>query len=186
MPCQRTACCLTWPRPKSAGIFTSLHLWGSPRCPHHRSRHNSSSPFGNAQPSPFNIQMDRSIAEYNNRQTETDRHICNLLAETIDSALPGAESKIWHAHPVWFLNGNPTVGYSRQKKGVRLMFWSGADFDAPGLDVKGKRFKDASVFYNSATDIDTDRLAQWLKESRRIQWNYKDIIKHKGKLQRLK
>ncbi|MFM7857164.1 MAG: hypothetical protein ACKO96_35905, partial [Flammeovirgaceae bacterium] len=46
-----------------------------------------------------------------------------------------AENKIWHSHPVWFLDGNPIVGYSKQKKGIRLMFWSGADFDEQHLNI---------------------------------------------------
>jgi hypothetical protein len=99
--------------------------------------------------------------------------------------LPNAESKIWHAHPVWFLDGNPIVGYSKQKTGIRLMFWSGADFQEPGLDVVGKKFKDASVFFNSAGEIKKTVLRRWLKESRLIQWDYKNIVKRKGKLVKL-
>ena len=34
----------------------------------------------------------------------------DLLATIIDKQLTGAENKIWHAHPVWFLEGNPIVG----------------------------------------------------------------------------
>jgi hypothetical protein len=64
----------------------------------------------------------------------------------IETQLPEAESKIWHAHPVWFLDSNPIVGYSKQKAGIRLMFWSGADFGEMQLNVKGEKFKDASVF----------------------------------------
>ena len=51
--------------------------------------------------------------------------------------LPDAEQKIWHAHPVWFLNGNPIVGYSKLKECVRLLFWSGQSFDEPGLQKEG-------------------------------------------------
>ena len=73
--------------------------------------------------------MDNVIASYNEQQSLEDQAICNLLAETIDAELTDAEHKIWHAHPVWFLDGNPIVGYSKQKSGLRLMFWSGADFE---------------------------------------------------------
>jgi len=129
--------------------------------------------------------MKKEIQAYNEQQTKTDKEICYLLAQTIDNELTEAESKIWHSHPVWFLDGNPTVGYSKQKKGIRLMFWSGADFDEENLNVLGEKFKDASVFYNKATDINTDDLTLWLKKSREIQWDYKNLVKRKGKLERL-
>ena len=99
--------------------------------------------------------------------------------------MPDAGNKIWHAHPVWFLNGNPIVGYSKQKAGIRLMFWSGADFEEDQLKVHGKKFKDASIFYNSADKINTDDLVRWLKKSREIQWDYKNIVKRKGVLVKL-
>jgi hypothetical protein len=89
------------------------------------------------------------IAEFNDNQDPGYRSICELLAREIDRNLPEAEGKVWHGHPVWFLDGNPVVGYSKQKKGIRLMFWSGADFDEPEIDVLGKKFKDASVFFNA-------------------------------------
>jgi hypothetical protein len=130
--------------------------------------------------------MNEEIKSYNNQQTTTDKEICDLLAMTICSELTESENKIWHSHPVWFLEGNPTVGYSKQKKGIRLMFWSGADFDEKNLNVRGVKFKDASIFYNNTTDINIDDLTRWLKKSREIQWDYKNLIKRKGKLERLK
>ena len=130
--------------------------------------------------------MNSEIEAYNKRQTTTDKEICDLLANTIDSVLKKAESKIWHAHPVWFLDGNPTVGYSKQKKGIRLMFWSGKDFEENLLNVKGEKFKDASIFYNDLSEIKTKDLKRWLKKSKEIQWDYKNIVKRKGKLERLK
>ena len=111
--------------------------------------------------------------------------ICNILAQVISQHLSGAENKIWHAHPVWFLNGNPIVGYSQQKPGIRLMFWSGADFEEVGLNVTGKKFKDASVFYTEASQINTADMSRWLEKARNIQWDYKNIVKRKGLLQRL-
>lgn len=130
--------------------------------------------------------MHGDIKTYNDRQAADDKAICELLAHTIDSELTEAESKIWHAHPVWFLDGNPTVGYSKQKAGVRLMFWSGADFEEAGLNVVGAKFKDASVFYTAAAQIDTKNLVRWLKKSRDVQWDHKNIVKRKGRLERLK
>ncbi len=126
--------------------------------------------------------MHSDIATYNQSLDDCYQEICQLLASEIDRGLPTAESKIWHAHPVWFLDGNPIVGYSKQKPGIRLMFWSGADFQTPGLEVIGKKFKDASVFFNDLTEIKTTILRRWLKESKLIQWDYKNIVKSKGKL----
>ena len=130
--------------------------------------------------------MKEEIQAYNNALSDGDQEISNELANEIDRSLPKAENKIWHAHPVWFLEGNPIVGYSKQKSGIRLMFWSGADFEEEGLFVQGKKFKDASVFYNSVTEIDTKALRRWLRKSRDIQWDYKNIVKRKGRLERLK
>ena len=130
--------------------------------------------------------MDPNIAAYNERQQPEDNSICELLAKTIDSVLKGAESKVWHAHPVWFLDGNPIVGYSKQKPGIRLMFWSGADFDEPSLNVVGKKFKDASIFYTAVNQIKPKDLKRWLTMSRDIQWDYKNLVKRRGKLERIK
>lgn len=130
--------------------------------------------------------MNSDIAAYNKTYEDEEQSICNMLAKLIDAELSEAESKIWHAHPVWFLDGNPIVGYSKQKKGIRLMFWSGADFEEENLNVLGDKFKDASVFYNHTSEIDTPELARWLRKSRNIQWDYKNIVKRKGKLERLK
>ena len=129
--------------------------------------------------------MTPEILEYNEKQQDIDKLICDVLAGEIDRALPGAESKIWHSHPVWFLDGNPIVGYSKQKPGIRLMFWSGADFEEAGLNVVGKKFKDASVFYSDSSEIKKVDLRRWLKKSKTIQWDYKNIVRRKGKLERL-
>ena len=130
--------------------------------------------------------MDAAIQTYNNQLDSADKEIARLLAETIDGQLKKAESKVWHAHPVWFLEGNPIVGYSKQKAGMRLMFWSGADFEEDNLNVVGKKFKDASIFYNSVEEINAKHLKRWLKKSKTIQWDYKNIVKRRGVLQRLK
>lgn len=133
-----------------------------------------------------NYIMNEAIVAYNTKLGETDQAICNLLAEVIDKELAEAESKIWHAHPVWFLDGNPIVGYSKQKAGLRLMFWSGASFDEEDLNVVGEKFKDASVLYSTAAGVNKKDLKRWLKKSRDIQWDYKNIVKRKGVLLKLK
>jgi hypothetical protein len=126
--------------------------------------------------------MDKTIQQYHSLLDDNDRKTCAYLFSLIDEGLPEAESKVWHGHPVWFLDGNPIAGYSVQKLGVRLMFWSGKSFDEPGLDVVGKKFKDASAFYTSVDDIDAEAVRRWLGKSRTMQWDYKNIIKRRGEL----
>jgi uncharacterized protein YdhG (YjbR/CyaY superfamily) len=129
--------------------------------------------------------MHPDTLKYNESQEPKHKEVCDLLAREIERNLPEAENKIWHAHPVWFLDGNPTVGYSRQKPGIRLMFWSGADFEEE-LNVVGKKFKDASVYLNDVSEIRRSDLRRWLKKAKEIQWDYKNIVKRKGRLERLK
>ncbi len=126
------------------------------------------------------------IKAYNQTQSPEHSAVCELFSKEITNSLPEAENKIWHAHPVWFLEGNPIVGYSKQKPGIRLMFWSGADFEEAGLNVKGAKFKDASIFYNDVSEIELNDLKRWLEKAQNIQWDYKNLIKRKGKLERLK
>lgn len=130
--------------------------------------------------------MDKNIQDYNNSQAKSDKAICDFLKEVIDKNLLGAESKIWHAHPVWFLDGNPIVGYSKLKDGVRLMFWSGADFEEPFLVPGTGKFKDASITYKDVSEINAQDLKRALKKSEEIQWDYKNIVKRRGALKRLK
>lgn len=128
--------------------------------------------------------MNRDIQEYIGRLSATDQEIGTILIREINRNLPAAESKIWHAHPVWFMDGNPIVGFSRLKDALRLLFWSGQSFEEPALISEGK-FKAAEVSYTSAGQIDTDDLKRWLEKSRSIQWDYKNLIKRKGILERL-
>lgn len=130
--------------------------------------------------------MHPDTALYNEKLSAADREICDILSNEIDRGLKGAENKIWHAHPVWFLDGNPIVGYSRLKDSLRLMFWSGASFDEEGLEPGTGKFKDASVRYTSADQVNVKDLRRWLKKAAAIQWNYRDLVKRKGKLERLK
>jgi len=130
--------------------------------------------------------MPPEIALYNQNQLVGDQAICDLLAQVISTELSDAVGKVWHAHPVWFLEANPIVGYSKQKRGIRLMFWSGAGFNEDKLNVRGEKFMDASVFYQDVSEIDIGELIGWLRKSREIQWDYKNLIKRKGKLERLR
>lgn len=125
-----------------------------------------------------------TIDEYHAVQDAPDRALMDRLRAIIDAGLSDAESKVWHAHPVWFIDGNPVAGYSRLKDGVRLMFWSGQSFAAEGLTATGT-FKAADRLYRGLQDIDVAQLERWLAEARSVQWDYKNIVKRKGRLERL-
>jgi len=129
--------------------------------------------------------MHTATKAYNNALPPAERAICRKLATAIDKGLPEAENKIWHAHPVWFLDGNPIVGYSKLKDCIRLLFWSGQSFKEKGL-VKEGSFKAAEARYTAAEQVDTEKLGRWLAEAREVQWDYKNIVRRKGRLQRLK
>lgn len=128
--------------------------------------------------------MNAEISEYNNLQTSADKEICDQLATIINKNLPNAENKIWHAHPVWFLDGNPIVGYSKLKNNVRLLFWSGQSFDEENLIDEGS-FKAAEYRYTSPSQINKTDIERWLKKAQEIQWDYKNLIKRKGVLIKL-
>ena len=130
--------------------------------------------------------MNPEILTYNQQFSLEDKEIVEKLVKIINENLPEAENKIWHSHPVWFLEGNPIVGYSKQKAGMRLMFWSGKSFEDEKLNILGGKFQDASIFFNSVEEINENDLKKWLQKSREIQWDYKNIVKRKGQLLRLK
>jgi Domain of unknown function (DU1801) len=129
--------------------------------------------------------MIREIKTYNDALSKEDKAIANLLAEEISLHLPEAENKIWHRHPVWFLDGNPVAGYSKLKDSVRLLFWSGQSFEEKDLRVEGS-FKAAEMRYTTAEQVNKKDLKRWLGKARDIQWDYKNIVKNKGKLNKIK
>lgn len=129
--------------------------------------------------------MNKDIQAYNDSLAAADQAISNRLAEEINLGLPHAESKIWHRHPVWFLDGNPIVGYSKLKNCIRLLFWSGQSFDEPGLAPEGS-YQAAEARYTSVDHVDTEALSRWLEKAQAIQWDYKNIVKHRGELVRIK
>lgn len=129
--------------------------------------------------------MNKDTKSYNNSQSVSDKKICNILAKEIDKNLKGAENKIWHRHPVWFLEGNPVVGYSKLKGCIRLLFWSGQTFEEPKLANEGS-FKAAEIRYTEPAQINKTDLKRWLGKAKKIQWDYKNIVKRKGVLLRLK
>ncbi len=129
--------------------------------------------------------MQSEIELYHEKLSPEDKAIADLLYLEICKALPEAENKIWHAHPVWFLDGNPVVGYSKLKSCMRLLFWSGQTFEESGLSNEGS-FKAAEKRLNHTSEIDVIDLVRWLSKARDIQWDYKNIVKRKGQLERLK
>ncbi len=129
--------------------------------------------------------INTDIKKYNNAQATGDKKICDTLSKEINLHLKDAENKIWHAHPVWFIEGNPIVGYHKLKDCIRLLFWSGQSFDEEGLEKEGS-FKAAEKRYTDVKQIKKTELKRWLMKSKKIQWDYKNIVKRKGKLERLK
>jgi len=130
--------------------------------------------------------MNKEVQAYNNAQIKEEKAICDFLYKLISQQLPEAENKIWHAHPVWFLEGNPIVGYSKLKGCIRLFFWSGASFEERDLMPGTGKFKDASIRYTSVDQINIEDVKRWLEKAKNIQWDYKNLIKRKGELKRLK
>ncbi len=128
--------------------------------------------------------MDDSIKTYNAAQTPPWRGICEKLASEIDRGLPRAESKIWHRTAVWFIDGNPIVGYAVRKANVQLLFWSGQSFGQPGLKPEGS-FKAAQVLYTTAEQVKSSDMEKWLAKSEVVQWDYKNIVKRKGRLEKI-
>jgi hypothetical protein len=130
--------------------------------------------------------LAKTIPEYNKAQTEGAQEICDTLGLQISQYLKKSESKIWHGSPVWFIEGNPIVAYSvRKDTRVSLMFFSGQSFEEQELQAEGK-FKAAEIFYKDIKEIKITHLKRWLKKAKDIQWDYKNIVKMKGKLERLK
>lgn len=128
--------------------------------------------------------MKKEVETYHDSLSSDDKVICERLYKEFCNGLPEAEHKVWHGSPVWFLDGNPIVGYHKLKDGVRVLFWSGQSFDEPGLTAEGS-FKAAEVRYNDLSDINSEDLQRWLQKARNIQWDYKNIVKRKGVLERI-
>jgi hypothetical protein len=127
----------------------------------------------------------KTISEYNRAQTADVKKICDFLELSINTSLKKSESKVWHGTPVWFIDGNPIVSYSVRKNGkVSLMFFSGQSFEEKDLKPEGS-FKAAEIFYAGVKEIKIAHLKKWLKKAKEIQWDYKNIVKMKGKLKRV-
>lgn len=128
--------------------------------------------------------MNSDISLYHQQLKIEDSQLCETLHTLIESNLIGAESKVWHGHPVWFLNGNPIVGYSKLKSGIQLLFWSGQSFEEMSLINTGK-FMAAYLLFEGQDSVDADLIVRCLEKSVVIQWDYQNIVKKKGVLERL-
>ena len=121
--------------------------------------------------------MTPEIEAYNQNKTPDRQAICDRLYHEISTGLRNADYKIWHGAPVWFIEGNPIVGYHNLKNGIRLLFWSGQSFLEPGLKNEGT-FRAAGVMYQDASEINGSNVQKWLQKSQEIQWDYKNLIKN--------
>jgi hypothetical protein len=128
--------------------------------------------------------MSPELAVYNAAMLPEHRSIADALAPLLIAGLPQASAKIWHRTAVWFIADNPVVGYASRKKGVQLLFWSGQSFGEAGLKAEGS-FKAAEKHLQAAADIDPKDLTRWLAKAAEIQWDYKNIVKRKGRLEKI-
>ena len=125
------------------------------------------------------MKTSADVLEYNADQTAEHEAMCTALAKLFSKSLPTAESKVWHGHPVWFIESNPVVGYSVKKAGVQVLFWSGQSFENSGLKPLGK-FK-AAAFDVEIFDAKTKALLHtWLTEAEKIQWDYANVVKKRS------
>lgn len=118
----------------------------------------------------------QGIADYNLTLSAPDHEIAELLETTIRRCLPDAEAKVWHGSPVWFLDGNPVVGYHRLKDGIRVLFWSGQSFPDGGLSANGS-FKAADFRVPTLDSLDAVNFERLLGHARDVQWDYGNLQK---------
>lgn len=114
------------------------------------------------------------ILEYNQALAGTQQAIAEQLAHLFAASLPTAEARVWHGHPVWFLDGNPVCGYSLKKAGLEVLFWSGKSFKTAGLRPIGK-YQAAGISVETAADV--AKVATFMAETQSIQWDYKNLPK---------
>lgn len=128
--------------------------------------------------------IPKDIKDYHSQFDKETVKILEKLYTVISSSLKKSENKIWYSSPVWFIDGNPIVGYWVRKNGVGLLFWSGQSFEEAGLKKEGK-FKAAEKIYKDISEVKITELKKWLTKSKKIQWDYKNIVKNKGKLNKI-
>ena len=129
--------------------------------------------------------IGQDIQDYQSELSAEFAEIGAALIKLISKALPNAEGKVWHGHPVWFLDGNPIVGYSLKKAGIEVLFWSGQSFKLEGLRAIGK-FKAAGIAVPSIKALDKKAMTAWLAEALEIQWDYQNLPKKRALVKRTK
>ena len=125
------------------------------------------------------MKIAQDILDYESELDDEFAEIGSALSKLFAKALPKAEGKVWHGHPVWFLDGNPIVGYSLKKSGIEVLFWSGQSFKQAGLIALGK-FKAAKLEVATLKSLDKKQLATWLVEAEKIQWDYANLPKKRA------
>lgn len=125
------------------------------------------------------MKIGQDILDYQGELSDHEAEIGAAIIKLISKALPKAEGKVWHGHPVWFINGNPVVGYSLKKGGIEVLFWSGQSFKLEGLRAIGK-FKAAGISVPSIKDLNKKMMAAWLSEAVAIQWDYQNLPKKRS------
>ncbi len=106
-----------------------------------------------------------SIDRYENQLAPELGAIVRVLRAEIDRALPDADSKVWHGHPVWFDGGNPIVGYNARRATVTILFWNGQALGEPGLTPMGKD-RAAGKEFRIPAEIDKAELRRCLDKAR--------------------
>ena len=125
------------------------------------------------------MKIGQDILDYQGELSDHEAEIGAAIIKLISKALPKAEGKVWHGHPVWLINGNPVVGYSLKKAGIEVLFWSGQSFKLEGLRAIGK-FKAAGISVPSIKDLNKKMMAAWLSEAVAIQWDYQNLPKKRS------
>ena len=125
------------------------------------------------------MKISQDILDYQSELSVEDAEIGTAIIKLISKALPKAEGKVWHGHPVWFIDGNPVVGYSLKKAGIEVLFWSGQSFTLEGLRAIGK-FKAAGIAVPTIKDLNKKAMTAWLAESVAIQWDYQNLPKKRA------
>jgi hypothetical protein len=118
--------------------------------------------------------ISADIQEYNSKLEDSHREIAQSLCDLVSQALPNAEGKVWHGHPVWFIDGNPIAGYSLKRSGIEVLFWSGKSFATAGLRPVGK-YQAAGLAVDSLGEV--AKVSTFMAEAQSVQWNYKDLPK---------
>lgn len=119
----------------------------------------------------------KDILEYNDELEAEHRASAQMFCDQITKVIPQADGKVWHGHPVWFIEGNPVAGYSLKKSGLEVLFWSGQSFKTPGLKAIGK-YKAAGFSLESPDNLVA--LGNWLEEAIVIQWDYANLPKKRA------